>query len=63
MNFGILLATILLVAVSVAHIVRMIYGWQVTIADAIIPMWASGVAAVITGIAAILLWRGARPKN
>lgn len=63
MNPGTLLATVLLAAVAVAHLLRLIFGWQVTIADAVIPMWASGVAFVVTALAVVLLWKGARPKN
>ena len=60
MNPGTLFATILLAAVAVAHLLRMIYGWQVTIADSVVPMWVSGVAFVVAGAAAFLLWKGAR---
>ena len=63
MNPGTLLATILLTIVAVAHLLRVIFGWQVTIADAIVPMWASGVAFVVAALAAVLLWKGSRPKN
>lgn len=63
MNTGTLLATILLAVVSVSHLVRLLFGWQVTIADAIIPVWASGVAALVAGVVAILLWKGSRRKN
>jgi hypothetical protein len=63
MNAGTLLATILLAVVSVAHLLRVLFGWQVTIADAIIPVWASVVAALVAGAAAILLWKGSRRRN
>lgn len=58
-----LLATILLAIVAVAHLLRMIYGWQVTVADAVIPMWASGVAFAVSSLAAILLWRCSSPRS
>ena len=44
MNPGTCFATVLLAAVAVAHLLRLFFGWQVTVADAVIPMWASGVA-------------------
>lgn len=52
-----LAAMILLLVVSAAHVLRLIYGWQVTAADQVIPMWASAVAAVITAALALLVWR------
>lgn len=52
-----LLATVLLATVATAHLLRLIYGWQVTVADAVIPMWASGIAFAVSAFAAILLWR------
>lgn len=58
-----LLAIVLLATVAVAHLLRMIYGWQVTIADAVIPMWASGVAFAVSALAAILLWRSSAPRS
>lgn len=63
MNPGTLLATVLLAAVAFAHLLRLIFGWQVTIADAVIPMWVSGVAFLVAALAAVLLWKGARPNN
>ena len=53
-------AIILLAVVSLAHLVRILFGVQVTVADNVIPMWVSGVAFVVAGGLAILLWRGAR---
>jgi hypothetical protein len=41
----------------VAHVLRLLYGWQVTAVDRIVPMWVSGVAAVATGVLAVLVWR------
>ena len=53
-------ATILLAVVALAHLMRMLFGVQVTVADSVIPMWVSGVAFVVFGGLAIMLWRGAR---
>ena len=63
MNPGTLFATVLLAAVAIAHLLRLFFGWQVTIADAVIPMWASGVGFAVAALAAVLLWKGSRPKN
>ena len=53
-------ATILLAVVSLAHLLRILFGVRVTVADSLIPMWMSGVAVVVAGGLAIMLWRSAR---
>ncbi len=60
MKPGTLLATILLVTVSLAHLLRVVFGIQVTVAGAIVPMWPSGVAVVVAGVAAWLLFKSSR---
>jgi hypothetical protein len=55
-----LTATVLLAAVSLAHLLRLVYGVRVTAADTVIPMWVSGVAFVVAGAVAFMLWRDAR---
>jgi len=54
------MATVLLASVSLAHLLRLVFGVQVTVADRLIPMWVSGVAFLVAGAAAWMLWRGAR---
>lgn len=60
MKSGTLFATILLAAVSTAQLLRVIFGWQVTVADQVIPVWVSGIAFVVAGAAAFLLWKDSR---
>ena len=57
------LAAILLAVVSLAHLLRLIFGVQVTVADRFIPMWVSAVAFLVAGGVAIILWREARRKG
>jgi hypothetical protein len=45
---------------SVAHALRLVYGWQVTVADEVVPMWVSGVGLVVAGTLAVLVWRESR---
>jgi hypothetical protein len=55
-----MMGAVLFLAVALAHVLRLVYGWQVTIGDAFVPMWASGAAAVITAGLAFMLWRETR---
>ena len=54
------LAALILFVVAVAHALRLLYGWPVTIADGSVPMWVSGVGLVIAGALAVLVWRESR---
>ena len=56
-------ATILLSLVSLAHLLRILLGLRVTVADNVIPMWVSGVGCVVAGGLAIMLWRSARTNR
>jgi len=55
-----LMAAALLTAVSLAHLLRWVFGVEVTVAGRIVPMWVSAVACVVAGGLAYMLWRGAR---
>jgi len=56
-------ASFLLAVVSLAHLMRILFGVRVTVADSVIPMWVSGVAFVVAGGLAIMLWRSARKSG
>jgi hypothetical protein len=51
---------LLLLVIAVAHALRLTYGWQVSVADRLVPMWVSGVGLVVAAALAVLLWREAR---
>lgn len=53
-------AAIILLVVAAAHVLRLVYGWQVTVADGIVPMWVSVVGALVAGTLAVLIWRESR---
>jgi hypothetical protein len=55
-----LTASVLLGAVSLLQLLRVVTGTQVTVADHVLPMWPSGVAFLVAGALALLLWRDAR---
>src|SRR5439155_12575469 len=56
-------AAFVLAVVSLAHLMRILFGVRVTVADSVIPMWVSGVAFVVAGGLAIMLWRSARTSG
>ena len=63
MRIGSLIAMIFLVIVSFLHLLRLIFGLDFTVGDVSIPMWASYVAVVGSGLIAFLLWRERGDEN
>jgi hypothetical protein len=43
--------------VAVLQLVRLLLGWEVTVAGQVIPLWMSAIACVIAAVLAVLLWR------
>lgn len=54
------ITAILLLVIAVAHALRLVYGWQVIVADAVVPMWASAVGLLVAAVLAFLVWRESR---
>ena len=50
------LAVLAFALVALAHVLRLAYGWEVTIAGAAVPMWVSIPALVVAGGLAAGLW-------
>lgn len=55
-----LLAAILFAAVAIAHFLRIVFEVPITVGDTAIPMWVSGVAAIVPGVLAWLLYKNSR---
>ncbi len=55
-----LIASVILTLVAFAHLLRFIFRVEVTAGGTTIPMWLSGVAFVLAGGVAIMLWREGR---
>ena len=53
-------AAIVLLVVALAHLLRVVEGWQVTIGDRAIPQWMSIVAFVVAGGLSLMLFREGR---
>ena len=56
MKTGSKLAIFLLALVAVAHLLRLIYGINVTVGEWIVPQWVSLLGVVAPGAIAGLLW-------
>lgn len=55
--------TIAVIAFSViclVHILRIIFGWEIAIDRMVIPIWASGVGALLSGLLAVMVWKESR---
>lgn len=57
------LAIVLLALIAVLQLTRFIRGWEVLINGVSIPLWASGLAFVVAGGIAAMLWRESRPRG
>ena len=57
MKTGSLLGIIVFSLVAVAHLPRLLMGWQVTVDEWITPMWVSAIGVLLPGVIAYLLWK------
>jgi hypothetical protein len=51
------IAVIVLSLIALLQLLRFILKWEVTLNGAIVPVWLSGVAFMIAGALAVLVWR------
>jgi hypothetical protein len=54
------LAIVFLALIALAQLTRFLLGWEVTIHGYVVPVWLSGIAFVIAGGLATMLWRESR---
>jgi hypothetical protein len=57
-----LVAAVMLALVALAHLARLIFTVEATVAGTSVPMWVSGIATVVAGGVALQLWREGRAK-
>ena len=57
------LAVVIFSIISLAHLLRLFFGWEVIVNGVIIPQWVSVPAFVILGALAFMLWREARGQQ
>jgi hypothetical protein len=52
-------AIFIFAVMALIHVLRLLFGWEVTINGVVIPMWASVIGAIIAGILAVMVKREA----
>lgn len=55
-----LLAVLVFAIVALVHLLRLVFGWEVTINGAAVPLWMSVLGIVIAAGLAVMLWRESR---
>ena len=53
-------AAVIFLAIAVAHVLRIIGGWQVTVADTLVPLSVSWAAIAVAGGLGLMLLRESR---
>jgi uncharacterized membrane protein HdeD (DUF308 family) len=51
------IAVIVLSLIALVQLLRVILRWEVTLNGAIVPVWLSGIAFVVAGGLALMVWR------
>ena len=54
------LAVVFLALIALAQLTRFLLAWEVTIHGFVVPVWLSGIAFLIAGGIAAMLWRESR---
>jgi hypothetical protein len=55
------LAVVFLALLALLQLARFLLGWEVTIQGFVVPVWVSGIAFVVAGGLAAMMWRESRP--
>jgi hypothetical protein len=54
------LAAVVFAIMSFVHVLRLIFGWEITVSGLIVPMWISIVGVLIAAGLSVMLFREAR---
>jgi hypothetical protein len=54
------IAAVIFAVIAFMHILRLSFGWEVTVSGMVVPMWASVAGLVIAAGLAVMLLREAR---
>lgn len=52
-------AIAIFILIAVMHLIRLVFGWEVTLDSKVVPMWVSVMGLLIAGALAYFLWREA----
>lgn len=55
-----MIAVVVFSLIALMQLLRFVLGWEVTVNGMIVPVWVSGIAFVIAGGLAVMLWREMR---
>lgn len=48
---------VVLSLIAILQLARFILGWEVSVSGVTVPVWVSGIAFVVSGGLAVMLWR------
>jgi hypothetical protein len=51
------IAILIFAVICVVHILRLFFGWTANINGVSIPVWVSVIAALASGVIAVMLWK------
>jgi uncharacterized membrane protein YjjB (DUF3815 family) len=54
-----IVAAVVFALVALVHLLRLVYGWEVTLAGWVVPLWVSVVGLIVAGGLAAMVWREA----
>ena len=50
------IAVLVFALIAIVHVLRLVFGWEVTLNAAVVPMWVSVIGLLIAGALAVALW-------
>ena len=51
------IAGVLFALVALAHLARLVAGWEILVNGFAVPMWISVVGVLVPGVLSVLLWK------
>jgi hypothetical protein len=55
------IAIVVLALIAFLQLLRVLLRWEVTLNGAVVPVWLSGIAFLVAGGLAVMVWRENRP--
>ncbi len=49
--------------IAILQLIRFVLGWEVSVNGVTIPVWVSGIAFIVSGGLAVMLWRENRTST